>query len=368
MSRISSIFFITLLFFTFSCCDDEMPPPTGDLTDIPYAPEDYDLVRPTDFPSMLIPSNNPLTKEGVDLGRHLFYDKILSADLSMACADCHLPELNFADGKKFSTGIDGLEGKRSSMSLVNVGYVERGLFWDGRVISLEDQALLPIEDVLELHDTWENVVTKLKAHPDYPTKFRKAFGIDDTNEITKELAAKALAQFERTLISYQSDFDKVFILGAGEATASEARGHAMFFDEAAQGSGLPDAECSHCHNAPLMTSDAFFNNGIDSVNSLLDFEDIGHGLVTADTIDNGKFRAPSLRNIALTAPYMHDGRFQTLEEVIDHYSDHLHTTYNSDVNARRINLNASQKQDIINFLHMLTDTAFINNPEFQSPF
>jgi len=286
----------------------------------------------------------------------------------MSCASCHLPELSFSDGEDFSTGIDGMEGKRSAMSLINIGYVERGLFWDGRVISLEEQALLPVEDELELHNNWENVIAQIKTHPNYPTKFRKAFGIDDTEDITKELAAKAIAQFERSLISYQSKFDKVYLLEAGDGTASEERGHDMFFDKAAQGSGLPDAECAHCHNQPLMTSDDFFNNGIDSVDSLLDFEDVGHGAVTGEELDNGKFRAPTLRNIALTAPYMHDGRFQTLEEVLDHYSDHIHTTINSDVNARRLNLNASQKEDIINFLHMLTDTSFINNPEFQNPF
>ena len=367
MSRISFFFLLAFVFILYpSCVDDDIE--SGDLSSIPYNPQDYELIRPEGFPSMLIPSNNALTKEGVDLGRHLFYDKILSADLSMSCASCHFPEMTFSDGKKLSTGIDGLEGKRSAMSLINIGYVEHGLFWDGRVISLEEQALLPVEDELELHDTWDNVIVKLKAHPDYPTKFRKAFGIDDTSEISKELAAKALAQFERTLISYNSQFDKVFIKEADDATASEQRGHDMFFDKAAQGSGLPDAECSHCHNKPLMTSDAFFNNGIDSVNSLLDFEDLGHGAVTGEALDNGKFRAPTLRNIALTAPYMHDGRFQTLEEVMEHYSDHIHITSNSDVNARRLNLDASQKQDIINFLHMLTDTVFINNPEFQSPF
>ena len=236
------------------------------------------------------------------------------------------------------------------------------------MISLEEQALLPVEDELELHDTWENAVRKLQNHSDYPTKFRQAFGIDDTSEITKELTAKALAQFERSLISYNSRYDKVYILEAGAPTDSEARGHDMFFDRAAQGSGLPDAECAHCHNAPLMTSDAFFNNGIDSVASVLDFEDVGHGAVTGDIIDNGKFRAPTLRNIALTAPYMHDGRFQTLEEVMDHYSDHVHITSDSDANLRRLNLTDSQKEDIINFLHMLTDTVFINNPEFQNPF
>jgi len=320
---------------------------------------------------VFIPSDNAWTVDGVELGQHLFFDPILSADSTLSCASCHLPSLSFADGQATSAGIDGIFGTRSAMSLANIGYVEKGLFWDGRVNTLEEQALLPVEDPIELHDTWENVEQKLKNHPEYPKMFRAAFGINDTQEITKDLAAKALAQFERSLVSSNSKFDKVKLREEGLFSDSEERGFRMFFDhQQNQGLGLPDAECGHCHNLPLMTSDDFFNNALDSVKWLTDFEDWGMGLVTQDTFDNGKFRAPSLRNIALTGPYMHDGRFETLEEVVDFYNEspNHNNGSNVDVNIRPLGLTASQKQDVINFLHTLTDTTFTNNPAFQNPF
>ena len=365
-----TIFIFSLLILIGSCIGDDIVYSDGDLSDYPYDPQPYDLVQPVGFPSMFIPADNPLTIDGVELGRHLFYDPILSADSTMACAGCHLPELSFADGQKTSAGIDGIFGKRSSMSLLNIGYAEKGVFWDGRSNTLEEQALIPVEDPIELHDSWENVVEKLQGHPTYPKMFRKAFGINDTQEITKELAAKALAQFERTLLSFNSRFDKVYLQEAGLFTDSEQRGFEMFFDKGGQGSGLPDAECGHCHNEPLMTTDDYFNNGLDSVKSLTEFLDWGRGLVTQDTFDNGKFRAPTLRNIALTAPYMHDGRFQTLEEVVDFYNEspHHNNGSNIDVNIRPLELTESQKEDIVNFLHTLTDTVFTTNPAFQNPF
>lgn len=369
--------FLFLFLFVWSCGNDDAPieecSPTGDLTNIEYNPTPHTLIKPEGFPSMLIPSDNPMTEEGIELGRHLFFDPILSADSTMACAGCHFPEFSFSDGKKVSTGIDGIAGTRSAMGIINLGYVEKGLFWDGRVNTLEEQALLPVEDPIELHDTWDNVEQKLKNHPSYPTMFREAFGIADTEDITRDMAAKALAQFERTLISHNSRYDVVKLREEGIFSDSEERGFRMFFDHNQnQGLGIKDAECGHCHNAPLMTTDEYFNNGLDSVGSLTDYLDMdaGQGLVTQDTFDYGKFRAPTLRNIALTAPYMHDGRFQTLEEVIDFYNESPNHTNasNVDVNIRPLGLTESQKQDLINFLHTLTDTVFTQNPKFQNPF
>ena len=152
-----------------------------DLTDIPYEPVDYELVVPCGFPTMEIPADNPLTVDGVQLGRFLFYDPILSADSTMSCASCHLPSGVFTDNLAVSTGIDGIAGTRSSMSLLNVGYFYNGLFWDGRASTLEEQALLPVEDPIEMHNTWPNVVAKLQVHENYPKMFRKAFGIDEQN-------------------------------------------------------------------------------------------------------------------------------------------------------------------------------------------
>ena len=197
------------------------------------------------------------------------------------------------------------------MSLLNVGFYRTGLFWDGRINTLEEQALLPIEDPIELHDDWDGVVEEFRAHELYPELFRKAFGIDDRTEITKELAAKALAQFERIMISSgNSKFDRV-LRGEAFFTIDELNGYDMFFDNVAT---LPDAECGHCHNVPLMTTNEYENNGLIEAATLNDFKDIGHGAVTGDPFDNGTFRVPTLRNISLTAPYMHDGRFATLED------------------------------------------------------
>ena len=369
-----AILFLSILFLIWSCNDDEDPipcSPTGNLSDIVYNPQAYNFVRPTGFPSMLIPSDNELTVDGVELGRHLFYDPILSADSSMSCASCHLPALSFSDGKKVSKGIDGLDGQRSAMALVNMGYVEKGLFWDGRVNTLEEQALEPIEDPLELHDTWMNVEIKLRRSEFYPTMFRKAFGIVDTEEITKDLAVKALAQFERILVSSDSEYDKVKLKEEASYSDSAERGFRMFFDHNQnQGLGLKDAECSHCHNDVLFSTGEYFNNGLDSVGSLTEFKDLGLGGVTQDTFDNGKFRAPTLRNIALTAPYMHDGRFQTLEEVIEFYNESPNhsNAANVDANIRPLGLTDSEKEDLVNFLHTLTDTVFTKNPAFQNPF
>ncbi len=322
-----------------------------------------------------------MTVDGIQLGRRLFYDPILSADSTQSCSSCHLPEGSFTDNKAVSTGIDGIAGRRSSMSLLNIAYATNGLFWDGRSPSLEDQALRPVEDPIEMHNTWSNVLEKLKKHPTYPTYFRKAFGISSKKEITKELAAKAMAQFERILISSgQSKFDK-YLAGDPDALDDDEKdGKLMFFDEGGA-VGLPDAQCFHCHGGLTLTGNQYFNNGLDSVASLDAFVDKGRGEVTGNPYHNGQFRAPTLRNIALTAPYMHDGRFNTLEEVINHYSSNGKGVINEDPFIRQVGfpipgtnpvqysgLTNNQKKMLVKFLHALTDTAFVNNPDIQSPF
>ena len=354
------------LLWAASCVKDDAKPDCQDcdLTAIPYEPVAHTVPIPKDFPQLEIPPDNPMTKAGVELGRRLFFDKRLSADSSMSCASCHLAELAFTDGKRYSAGVTGVEGKRSSMSLLNVGFETGGLFWDGRARTLEEQALLPVEDPIELHENWGNVIAKLQRDKDYPTWFRQAFGIKDKREITKELAAKAIAQFERTLVSGGSRYDKVFIRGEDFPTEEELRGYEMFFDFNPL---LPDVECGHCHGSILLTTHSYFNNAIDSVGSLLDFQDRGRGAVTGKYLDNGKFRAPTLRNIALTAPYMHDGRFATLEEVIDHYNSGGHIAENYDSNMHPLGLTPSQKQDLLAFLHTLTDTSYLSNPAFFDP-
>jgi len=370
----NTFLFLLFMLSLFACKKGDKPvveidppiPEFPDLNNIAYNPVPVDLTIPEPLPPMDIPVDNPLTKDGIELGRFLFYDPILSGNETMACANCHLPKGGFTDNLAVSKGVDGTPGLRSSMSLINSGYVTQGLFWDGRIQTLEEQALLPVEDPIELHNNWEDVEEKLRKHNDYPTRFRKAFGINNAGEITKELAVKAIAQFERNLVSANSKYDRV-VRKEEFFEEEELNGFELFFDVP---NNLPDAECGHCHNAPLFTVNQYFNNGLDSVGSVEDFVDKGLGAVTNIPFDNGKFRAPSLRNIALTAPYMHDGRFQTLEEVIDHYNEGAHFSDNVDplIATKGLGLSVQQKKDLIAFLHALTDTSFVNNPDFQNPF
>jgi cytochrome c peroxidase len=351
---------ILAIIATTSCKDKD-----DGLSAIAYSPTSYDLKYSVNFPKMIIPADNPLTTDGVELGRFLFFDKLLSANGTMACANCHLPEAGFTDNQATSKGIDGFSGKRSSMSLANIGFVNSGLFWDGRVKTLEEQAFLPVEDPIELHNNWSKVVEKFKTDANYPTRFRKAFGINSTAEITKELAIKAIAQFERTLISDNAKIDQV--RKVSDLSDDELSGYQLFFNDV----GVPDAQCGHCHTSPFYSSNDYFNNGLDSVTSLVNFRDLGRGQFTKKLFDNGKFRTPSLRNIELTAPYMHDGRFKTLEEVVEHYASGGHYSENVDPfipQIKLINMTIRQKRQIVAFLKTLTDSTFANNPKFKTPF
>jgi len=346
------------------------PPSLGDntidLTEIDYSPLAFEVDNLPEFPPLISPSDNPLTEDGIQLGRHLFYDPILSADSTMSCASCHNLELAFTDGLDFSVGIDGLMTPRSSMSLLNIGYNYRGLFWDGRVSTLEEQALLPIEDEIELHHTWTEVVADLQEHPEYPAMFRKAFGIDHSGEITQELAAKAIAQFERIIISGgNSKYNKVIFDNTQAFTEQESHGFDLFID-AGDGDAV-DAECSHCHHGGLFMGDDFANNGLDSTADYTNLLDQGRGGVTGFVVDMGKFKAPTLRNIAMTGPYMHDGRFATLDEVIDHYNSGGTPSPNKDQNIRPLGLSEYDKESLRVFLETLTDTTYkypnlVSNP------
>lgn len=347
-------------------CDGEGPgiPDPGDLSDIPYAPEPYELVIPDNYPQMVIPQDNPLTIEGVDLGRRLFYDPILSADSTMSCASCHLQSAGFTDNLPVSPGVDKINGRRSSMSLIDIGFHTQGFFWDGRSATLEEQALVPVEDPIELHESWPNVVTKFMRHDDYPRHFREAFGIDHINQISKELAGMAIAQFERSIVSSgESKYDRV-VNGLDVFTDEELYGHNIFFD--IEPDMTRHAECGHCHNAPLFTINDFANNGIDDTDeSLLDE---GRKEVTGMSLDMGTFKIPTLRNIFLTAPYMHDGRFQTVEEVIDHYSTGGHPARNLDPVLRELSLNAEDRSALIAFIRTLEDPDVLNDDRYSSPF
>jgi len=339
--------------------------PEDSLLSFPHDPIPYELMNPPTFPQMEFPEDNPMTEAGVELGRQLFYDTRLSADNTMACASCHLQEGSFTDNLAVSPGIDGVAGPRSSMSLLDVGYHLNGLFWDGRVSSLEEQALLPVEDPIELHHDWAEVIGELRADEDYPAAFRAAFGIGDKQEITKELAAKALAQFERSLVSSgKSRYDKAE-LGQILLSDEERMGFQIFFDDS-EGE-LPDGQCFHCHVAPLFTDNLYRNNGLDVAPDFEDFVDLGRGGVTGERVDNGKFRTPTLRNIEFTAPYMHDGRFSTLEEVMDHYVSGGQPSINADPLMDSIFLDNEQKAAVIAFLKTLSDPDFLADERYADP-
>ncbi|MCB0568341.1 MAG: cytochrome C peroxidase [Phaeodactylibacter sp.] len=369
--RILAVLPLVTVLLISACQDDDGP--TGcnctedDIIEAVYNPQPYELVFPERFPQPIVPEDNPMTVAGIALGRNLFFDPILSSDSTMSCATCHNPQMSFTDGQPNSEGVLGMRGRRSTMALINLAFNANGFFWDGRAASLEAQALAPVEDHTELNESWDNVMEKLRRHPEYPTMFRQAFGIERKSEMSKELAVKAIAQFERTLISYNSRFDKVAWEQQGWPTDSEQRGRDLFFVEFATNT-QDHPGCSHCHGGALFTENRFFNNGISDVNGLDEFPDKGLGDITGNIYDNGKFRAPSLRNIELTAPYMHDGRFNTLEEVLGHYASGGHGTINEDPNIQPFTLTEQNKEDLIAFLKMLTDTSFVHKPEFQNPF
>lgn len=307
----------------------------------------------------VIPIDNPQTVEGVALGKKLFFDTILSSNGTQACASCHAPQNAFTDSTPTSVGIDGIFGIRNSMPLFNLAWNYNERFnWDGSGLSLERQAEEPVENPIELHSNWDNVVNRLQNHPEYPELFRLAF---NTSTITKQLTTKAIAQFERTLISANSKFDN-YLQGNATLTQQELNGLDVFMRE-------DKGDCFHCHgnpNNPLWTNNDFHNNGLDAT-----FTDFGLGAVTGDPNDNGKFRSPSLRNLIYTAPYMHDGRFATIDAVIDFYSEGLQDSPTVDPLMKNVDQGGAQlslqdKADLKAFLLSLSDPSFVNNPDFQN--
>ena len=327
-----------------------------------YTPMPYNLKIPTLFAAKLIapivPANNPLTEEGVALGKKLFFDRILSGDGSQSCASCHNPKKAFTDQQQFSTGIQGESGERNAMPLFNLAWnFDERFAWDGKEFGLEEQALEPVSNPIEMHANWKKVTERIRQHPTYPNLFLQAFG---TSKIDSIMITKAIAQFERTLISGNSKFDQ-FLRKETTLTPEEQNGFDVFMDEA-------KGDCFHCHgsnNNPLWTDNKFHNNGLDAT-----FKDLGFGNVTGDTNDNGKFKSPSIRNLAFTPPYMHDGRFSTLEEVINHYSEGLKKSATIDplmknIDKGGVQLSTQDKADLKAFLLTLSDNDFIENPTFQ---
>ncbi len=336
----------------------------------------YDLQIPEGFPQPFIPADNPLTEEGVELGRFLFYDKKLSANHSMSCGSCHMQSAAFGDelGKEKSTGIYGMETRRHAMVLFNLAFQDQ-FFWDGRVSSLEEQSIHPIKDTIEFANSVDSVIARLERDPMYPPLFSSAFG---SPEITEERIAKAIAQFERIIISADSEYDQVKRLGGPNARftedpnslGSKNGGYQIFNSEI--------GDCFHCHGEKetqyllgAFGNDNFYlNNGLKAV-----WEDEGRKEVTGNPGDLGKFKVPSLRNVEWSFPYMHDGSVPDLDSLIEFYNFGGHpaaTGNNIDPNMKAAGVgrkwSQQQKDDLEAFLKTLTDYNFLQNPEYEDPF
>jgi cytochrome c peroxidase len=345
---------------------DEVPPTPVDTTK-PFKATPYPLALPPGWPSMFIPADNPLTMEGVELGRKLFYDPILSQTNTMSCGTCHNIAFGFTDnGKQFSEGLKGEKGTRNSMPLFNLGWSEKYIttnhkfFWDGGAADLESQVLGPITNPIEMNETLANVVQKLQQHSVYPGLFKKAFG---TDSVTTKRLIQAIAQFERTIISFGSRYDMYMVTkNRNLLTDQEWRGFELFNNDVADGG----ADCFHCHNlsSPFTSDFQFHHNGHQSA-------DEGLKRITGNPEDIGKFRTPSLRNLVFTAPYMHDGRLKTLEEVVEFYNSGAIRVFPADELIRKnpagLNLTPQKKADLVAFLKTLTDSTLLTKTHLMAP-
>lgn len=342
MNRLMKIIGWLVLPVAFAGCsvDPELNP-------APSPEEKIELVIPQGFPQPVYTfSGNPLTVDGFKLGRKLFHDPILSRDNSTSCESCHQQFAAFAHlDHPVSHGIDNQFGKRNAPSLFNMIW-HTSFMWDGGINHIEVQPIAPITNPVEMDESLANVVSKLRNHPQYPTLFKKAFG---TDSITSQLMLRAFAQFMGMMNSYNSKYDK-YIRGDADLTSQESSGLNIF-----------RAKCESCHKEPLFSDFAFRNNGLDDV-----FADSGRAHITNLPEDIGRFKVPSLRNVAVSRPYMHDGRFQTLSQCIDHYRFHVKSSSTLDpLLANGITLTENEKQDLLQFLNTLTDYEFINDPRFK---
>ena len=313
------------------------------------------------------PNNNPVSDAGATLGRVLFYDKQLSANNTTACASCHLQEDGFADTRRLSVGFLGGTTGRNSMGLANARYYNNGrFFWDERAANLEAQVLLPIQDEVEMGLTLSELVAKIQSTDYYQPLFQDAFG---TTEVTENRISRALSQFVRSMVSYQAKFD----IGAAQVNNIENNDFPNFSQLENLGKNLffsGRTQCSNCHETVTFSGDQARNNGLDAV-----ITDEGVGGVNGNNQDRGKFKVNSLRNIALTAPYMHDGRFATLRDVIQFYNNGIQNSPTLDNRlrvqngqVRRMNLNGQEIDALVAFLNTLTDENFVTDEKFSNPF
>ena len=304
---------------------------------------------------------NPVTNAGATLGRVLFYEVALSRDNTVSCATCHIQSHGFSDPRTLSIGIGGQRTPRHSMALANARWNGRdGFLWDTSQSSLEHQAIQPIENPREMALNMIDVIPKISAIDYYPTLFKKAFGDE---QVTPEKIANALSQFILSMVSYRSRFDEAIQSDYSNLSPLELDGARLFRNRR--------AECGTCHTTPLQLAAEPQSNGLEEI-----LTDNGRGAITNKPEDAGLFRPPSLRNIAVRPPYMHDGRFNTLEEVVNHYSEGLQAAPNLPVilrdrsgqAPRKLNFSDYEKRALVAFLHTLTDEAFLTDEKFSNPF
>lgn len=371
-----SKYIVTAIIF-FICsygCKNESPEEIHEVT--PYV-----LDIPFGFPTKLnIPADNPMTVEGVNLGRYLFYDGRLSGrthpDSLMSCATCHRQERSFEAGVDhpdfeggFPHGISGLQTHHVMLPMINLVWNHSGYGWNGflypanpeeNLRNIEDFVRLAVLAKDEIDGDTANIVSLFQSIEGYPELFFQAFG---SEKVTFKNIERAIAQFVRTLVSADSKFDK-YMRGEVQLSPSELNGYVLFTTE-------EGADCFHCHGGfgnPLFTTNLFYNNGKDTV-----FTDpMDRFYITGDPMDKGAYKATTLRNIEVQGPYMHDGRFETLEEVIEFYSQGVKLTpyvnpLMHHVNSGGVQLIASEKEDLLNFIKTLRDDAFMTNTEFSKP-
>lgn len=340
MGNYSKIFlgFLAFGFLTFSSCESDDPVPVVDPGEQPYVTTPYEIETPFSFPELIIPEDNQTTMEGVALGRMLYYDNIMDKDSARNCATCHI------QGENFQTD----NGTDQVLSHLNFGW-SNNFMWNGSFQGTLEEVM-----IFEVEDFFETDLSRLNNSEKYSDLFKKAFDVD---VITSKEAGYALAQFQRIMISSNSKFDQ-YLAGTTQLTDEEFQGMLLYNTE--------EADCFHCHGTALFTDNIPRNNGLD------EFPEDGLMAVTGEPMDLGRFKTPTLRNIEHTAPYMHDGRFQTLEEVVEFYSTGVHNTETVDplmVYAYKggVQLSEVDKAALIAFLKTLSDPDYLTNPELSNP-
>ena len=368
------LFLVALVFLLIACNKDKTPTleiiPTEELTPTlpgelyPYddfsppphlTGQAYDLFNTT-------PSNNPITNEGATLGRVLFYDKNLSENNTISCASCHLQENAFSDPNQFSEGLYGELTSRNSMAIIN-SFMGFRFFWDLRANGLEEQSLMPIQHPVEMNMDLSALEDKLSAIAYYPELFEAAFG---TEEVTQERISLALSQFMRSIYSVNSKFDIGIQSNYSNYTTQELEGKDLFFADAR-------TNCNNCHQTYYFFDTGAHNKGLDSV-----YTDEGLFAITGNPNHVGFFKTPTLRNIEHTAPYFHDGRFATLEEVVEFYNSGIQSHANLDERLttdnliggppRQMNLTIAERAALVAFLKTLSEPSLLTNERWSDPF